>query len=107
MPLPPRTAINLLVHLATTLFGEKILQHAPVWRMETGMKLDALLRLSALPVPPLFGMKALKPVAVKRTILVRIYSASRSNILSPMLRLGSVAANGSMGLVLPVCGTQL
>jgi hypothetical protein len=71
------------------------------------MKLDASLQPSALSVLRLYGMKILRPVDVRRVIRVRISCALRSNILSLMLRLGSATANGSMGLVLPVCGTLL
>jgi hypothetical protein len=71
------------------------------------MKLDASLRLSALSVLRLSGMKTLRPVDVRRVIRVRISCALRSNTLLLMLRPGSATANGSMGLVLPACGTLL
>jgi hypothetical protein len=104
---PPKPALNLRAHLATTQFGERTLQLVPVSKTEAVMKLDASLQLSALSVPRLSGTKTLRPVDVRRVIRVRISCALRSNTLLLMLRLGSATANGSMGLVLPACGTLL
>jgi hypothetical protein len=103
----PKPALNPRAHLATTQFGEKTLQLVPVSKTEAVMKLDASLRLSALSVLHLSGMKTLRPVDVRRVIRVRISCALRSNILLLMLRPGNATANGSMGLILPVCGTLL